>query len=305
MHHYNLSHDNNIIFQINTSTFDDLKNRYSLNIDEILNTITNFIYLSDIDDINTIGTQNATRKASIFTNYIENIDGGFNDLIPCFWSCKDGKIEAMKQKEFSTDQDHPIIKLLFEYCTIIRKNIEQIYHEKNFKDDSGNNMKKIYNLMTQFSYGVSRIYARRVKNFTKNNQTIHVYIGTDKATEPPGFHIGNNFWKAELPVLQSFLHDGIIQDIILHIAQYNGSLCDGYGYNPNWKLSLSMFNDDINIPLWRRNWHPMDNLESSKSFTRPDMSQHDWNKWRLEPPRPYITFSRMKQLARTWKYLSL
>lgn len=104
-------------------------------------------------------------------------------------------------------------------------------------------------------------------------------MGSDKSSEPSeptGFHIGNNLWVAELPVLQTLLHDGDIDDIILNVLDYQGI---------NFIRTLSLKHDVIDLPVWRRNWHTFDDPSTKKSFVDGIVKQEDWDKWRSEPPR--------------------
>lgn len=73
-----------------------------------------------LNDVNSICTETLTELADNFTQYIKNVEIFVPNKIPCFWSCEDGKQQALAQQKYSTDADYPIIKLLFQYCTTIR-----------------------------------------------------------------------------------------------------------------------------------------------------------------------------------------
>lgn len=93
-----------------------------------------------------------------------------------------------------------------------------------------------------------------------------------------------------MPTLNKFLRDGYIGDIILNIIE-NGKLT----------RRLSMKHDRIDLPLWRRNWHPLDGSHTKNSFVQNNVNHNDWDKWRLEPIRPYITYCKFKDIIKLWK----
>jgi hypothetical protein len=224
-----------------------------------------------LEDINSIASPNPTKLVEEFSHQIYSIKDGMINKLPCFWSCREGKLEATAHQEFATDNDYPIIRELFAYCSAAKMRVD--YNET---------------IMTALSYGISRIYALNVKNFPGTK--VHVFLGSDKSSELTGFHVGNNFWKAELPVLQDLLHREMIEDIILHV-------CD----NGIWARTISIKNDTINLPLWRRNWHPLDGEHTKNSYVNSNFTQEDWNTWRSAPPRTYITFSRLRYFAQIWR----
>jgi hypothetical protein len=205
-----------------------------------------------------------------FENYVMSVPNGFSDKLPCFWSCREGRNKAKEYKECCTDDECPIIKSLFDYCKSTGRHDEY---------------------MTELSYAISRLYALNIKNIKKDNKIIHVFMGSDKKSEITGFHVGNNFWKAELPILQNLLCENIINDIILHVYDYEGNHIRDY----------SIKNDDIDLPLWRRNWHILDDISTKNSYVDGITTQEGWDKWRTYPSRPYITYSKMKDIIMRWK----
>lgn len=205
-----------------------------------------------------------------FEHYILSVPNGFSNKLPCFWSCKEGRNQAKKFIECCTDDQCPIIKELFDYCKSTNRHDE---------------------FMTELSYAISRIYTNHIRNIQKDNKIIHVFMGSDKKSEATGFHVGNNFWMAELPILQKLLFDNIITDIILHIYDYDGNHIKDY----------SIKNDEIDLPLWKRNWHPLDDVSTKRSYVDGITLQEDWDKWRNYPPRPYITYSKLKNIIYKWK----
>lgn len=178
-------------------------------------------------------------------------------LQPCFWSCQPGKEMAQRDVYSFTDEDCLVLKRLFAYCSKIK---------------------------LDYGFALSKAYA----SFAAQG-VISVYMGTDKLSEPVGFHIGNNFWSAEFPYLRRLLREGKIADIILKIVE-EGKI----------KREISVSKDTIDLPLWRRNWHPHDGEERKKSFV---WKNNDWQSWRKAPPRPFIRYDRLLYYVRLWKSL--
>lgn len=250
-------------------------NKYQIDAGKILLHIDEMINVMDIKDIDSIGKKDATNLAIQFENYIKGIEGGTVDITPCFWCCKEGRTKALLETQFVTDSGYPIIKLLFEYCTLIK---EQVGKREKY--------------MTLLSFGISRLFASYAKRDVP--QDIHVFMSSDKSIENTGFHIGNNFWMAELPVLHDFLRNNYITDIILHICEKG-----------QWSHDLSIKHDIINLPLWRRKWHPLDGKSTIKSYVDDNFTQNEWDQWRKEPPRKFTTYSKMLNIAYKWKNMAI
>ena len=203
-------------------------------------------------------------------------------LIPCAWSCRPGRDMAATYPTCYTDSDCPIIKLMFNYCSKLNKKI------------CGDNL-WIQKLLTELSYGISRIYVSFVKYAPKVNdkRLLSVFMGTDKPSEGVGFHIDNNFWCAEFPVMRKLLREGFIDDIVLKIIEHNKIVRE-----------LSVKYDMIDLPLWRRSWHPFDGINKKNSFVWSPMKEIDWDKWRSAPPRPHTTYDKILSIAKKWKKMS-
>jgi hypothetical protein len=184
-------------------------------------------------------------------------------LPPCFWSCRDGRKIAKMSTDYCTDDDCMIISSLFKYCSALNK--------INFSE-----------LLVELSFSISRAYA----SLSKDKAIL--FMGSDKSTEAPGFHLYNNLWSAELPILMSKLRNGELQDIVLKIIN-----------NDTVVRELSMKNDVIDLPLWRRNWHPLDG-DNKNIFVDNCKVDSDYDKWRLEPPRSYVRYSTLKNVASKW-----
>jgi len=239
-----------------------------------------------MNDIVTIATENATSLAVKFEERFRESYNKSNTKLPCFWSGKKGREMAKKSEQYINDDDLFSTRVLFEYCSKIRTIIGK-------HDD----------FMTELSFAISRCFVNLIalinvpstsssSSSTKSGKDINIFIGTDKATESTGFHVGNNFWNAELPTLQTLLSMGYVDNLILHVLDYDG----------NYQHILNLRTDNINLPLWKRNWHPLDPVATKKSFVDDILHQEDWEKWRVEPPRNFITYSRMKKIFRFWLY---
>lgn len=176
-------------------------------------------------------------------------------LSPCFWSCRPGKEMARNDADSFTDEDCLVLKRLFTYCSENKLN---------------------------YGFALSQAYA----SFACGG-VISVYMGTDKASEPVGFHVGNNFWCAELPYLRQLLRAGKISDIVFKIVE-EGSV----------KREISVTRDVVDLPLWRRDWHPQDGAETKASFVWDDT---DWESWRKVPPRPFLRYHRLLHYVLLWK----
>lgn len=262
------------------------KNILVPNISNIITTLQNILLEMDELDIRHIGI-----IPGKFSQFIKELHLNYcyssaskcaSDLMPCFWSCRPGRDMARLDSHVYTDADCPIINLMFKYCHILNKNSE--------KDNLS--MQK---LLTNLSYGISRIYASFVQLApkTNNQRIVSVYMGSDKSTERVGFHVNNNFWCAEFPLIRSLMRDGCVDDIVLKIVDCN-----------IFSREISLKSDPIDLPLWRRNWHPLDGADTRISFVRPGMDESDWEKWRQAPPRPFITYDKLQKIINCWRRIS-
>lgn len=166
---------------------------------------------------------------------------------------------------YYTDEDCGVIYQLFKYCSTIK--------EKN-------------SIMINLSFCISMSFAKKAED------TVHIYMSSDKNTEQVGFHLWNNLWSAELPIIYNNYKKGLVKDIILEILDQN---------KPT-KI-LSYVKDCIDLPLWRRNYHPLDG-DKKKCFVDNCITEHQYDQWRLEPPRSFLTYEKLKRLALFWKFLA-
>ncbi len=62
---------------------------------------------------------------------------------------------------------------------------------------------------------------------------------------------------------------------------------------------LSMKTNIIDLPLYRRNWHPFCN-DNRLSYVDNCKIDSEYDKWRLEPPRSSIKYCTLKTVALKW-----
>ena len=228
------------------------------------------VKLNDID-IESIGTNHQTINASNAHEYVKK----FMDLKNTnhtFWAGINARERAMIEPNYKTDNSYGIISLLFNFCSKL----------KTCGFDALQ--------LTNISFAISRIYAAQTTGIAK------IFISSDKPSEKTGLTVGTNLWEAELPVLWNLYHRGIITDIQLYID-------DGVLYNSKWMSGVSMINDKINIPIYRRTWHYLDNDNTKSSFVQANMIKADYDKWRETPPRKAITTTKLKSIIMKWKKL--
>lgn len=258
------------------------------NSEEIITTIQTLLSQLTQNDVYNIGS---VVVANAFTDYVTNQHLHLchqlsqnheikcvSDKMPCFWSTREGREQAFLNQDTFTDYDCPVINLIFGICSKLNKIALKIDFD--------------FQILTELSFGISRIYASFAKLVCmKKPQSVIVFLGTDKPTEEIGLHIGNNFWCAELPTLQDLLNLELIQNIIFKIVK-------------NQKIvgQISKKYDKLELPLYRRSWHPLDDDVTKISYVWPKMLQSDWDKWRCAPPRPYITYHNLLEIIKKWRY---
>lgn len=186
----------------------------------------------------------------------------------CLWSCKNARDKARETK--MTDKDVPFIRFMFNICETCPAS------------------------SLIWSTAISRVHVWHLKG------DVHIYLGSDKQSEASGFHIGNYLWEAELPVLQLLAREGIVKQIWLHVWEV--SLDDKKMLEGKW--SAYAFGLADRVPLWRREWHPLDPAEMKSSFVHSKMKQADFDMWRLTPPRTHITIGGMRRVISKWRYIT-
>lgn len=185
----------------------------------------------------------------------------------CFWAGLEGRKRAHQEKDHLTDDQVPVIRMLFRMLSLIRKN-----------------MKKHDPQMTELSFMVSRVFAYY------SGGTAKIFISQDKSTEEPGYTTGTNLWEAELPMLWELLHLRILDDIHIHLFR-NGS----------WDGPFSIRDERLDFPIWRRNFHKLDAPDTKLSFVEQHYAQDDYDRWRTQPPRRGIMLSSLKRMIARWK----
>ncbi|AMQ10562.1 hypothetical protein [Brazilian marseillevirus] len=208
------------------------------------------------EDFVSVGSGNETQTALEFLSLVKDNEPTIGEKEHLFWS----GMEARKQRINNTvsDADYSYISFLFDLC---QKNKER-YSEQ----------------MTLVSFMISSCFAY----FSRG--TAHVFLSSDKPTEEPGLTTGTNFMEAELPVLQRLKQRGKIQKIL--VSRFVTGI---------WKEPQEM-NGEFDIPVWRRDWHPMDGEETKESFVRKSMTQGEWEEWRKAPPRKSCSWKTLKIL---------
>lgn len=191
-------------------------------------------------DIASIGTAAPLEPARRLISACEAEDD-FSAGRQCFWSCLSVREQASQVPGFATDAQFKSLARLFRLCmTEVQPGPTR----------------------SRLAFAVSRVYAQFARGI------VHVFLGSDKPSEPAGLTIGNNFWEAELPVLQLRKAQGIVTEILVHVQ----------GSTTTW--------EDLDVPLWRRDFHPsLDDPVTRPSFIEAGWSQEQWDQWRQEEPR--------------------
>ncbi|AHC55133.1 hypothetical protein D1R32_gp416 [Tunisvirus fontaine2] len=168
-------------------------------------------------------------------------------------------MEAKKQSVKGTvsDADYPYISYLFGLCK-----------------ENGQYSKQ----MVLVSFMISSCFAY----FSRG--VAHVFLSSDKPTEEAGLTTGTNFMEAELPVLQRLKRRGKISGIFVS------------RFTSGWTEPQEL-NESFDIPVWRRNWHPMDGEQTKKSFVWQNMTQDDWEEWRKTEPRKSCSLGSLRKVT--------
>lgn len=221
-----------------------------------------FSELKEID-VDSIGTTNPTKLAKQIIEVCKEYFIECDNYV--FWSTRPARIKAYElhdEKEYMLDKNHELINSLFEkWCEISGEK------ESTFTTEQ----------MVLISYAISRLYAMQA---TKN---AIIFLGSDKSTEKIGFHVGNNLWQAELFVLRNICKN------ISFIVVDNNITCN---------ITTSQLND---LPIWRREYHTMDDPTNIKSFVKRSYKQSDYDEWRKEPPRKGISYGDLHKYCLKWK----
>lgn len=231
-------------------------------------------YLSQAD-IESIGmeypSEIAKKFVSLFYYLEENGFSGpraFNKSVN-FWSGQHAKIKALEASLELSDSKVPSISAMFDVCRAIHK-VQQQY------DD----------YITLLTSAVSRVFASYAFGAT------NIYISSEKLSESPGLTIPNNFWLAELPLLQSLHKRGVITDIKIHLYDH---------HKQEWNKIVSLFTQEgDNIPIRRRAIHPLDMGGSEDRFKTLHMSDAKKKQWQDSKPRPFITYGGLKRIVHEW-----
>ncbi|BBI30307.1 hypothetical protein QKT49_gp456 [Acanthamoeba castellanii medusavirus] len=232
-------------------------------------------------DFVSIGTGEETPLAREFLDLVqENTDESLLEKERCFWSGMEARERARQKEDAITDDRCSLLSLLFSVCS------------KRRRENGGMHTKQ----ETLFSFCISSAYAYFAHG------TAHVFLSSDKPSERTGLTTGTNFLEAELPVL---LRKGV------RVAVY--LMDDG-----NWKGPIDYGDKNLDLPMWRRDWHPLDGRDSLASYvnvcpsvqsidpalfleSRKEKTQREWDEWRMQPPRTPCQTSLVSFVVKRWK----
>jgi len=225
------------------------------------------------DDVSFLGTSHALPHIDVVHGLARKWMSTPPNVEHAFWTgmvARQHCVVQRNQMSLWRDADCPFTSLLFDLCVAVRES------------QGGRHCAAL----TLISYAISRLYASMARG------TVHVFISSDKPTEPPGLTPGNNFCEAELPVLQDLVHQGLVDDILVYTYTAQSGWANGTPFA------------DIDLPIWRRTWHPLlDPLETKSSFVLQYTTQAEWDAWRLEPPRTFTTLCALRRIVTHWKAL--
>lgn len=263
---------NSCQFVITTNNREVLQKKYeNIPIPYFVEKVKYFTFLLTSEDIDSIGSSSPTKTATEFVKFTSQYNTNTESSEHCFWSGMEAKKKAQSLTNLLKDSDYAVINLLFEICVMVRENNDDTYFEE----------------LTRVSFATSRVFAL----FSKGNA--HIFVSTDKDSEPPGFTCNNNFWDAELPILQMLYFTKVVTNIWLYFYDHTIK---------SWLDPVSIHQTDIDFPIWRRKWHPiLDKVDIKDSFVHQKMTPSQWDSWRKNKPRTYITFQKLKQVIRHWK----
>ena len=258
-------------FHISDKYFIDLDLKYFIDSQKIFIDMLidpGFLRVLNKNDIESIGTSGQTTNATNAVSYINKYMNS-TESHHCFWAGMNARERAMAEPEYKTDVSYNILNVLFNLCSKL----------------------KTVNLLcdlTYISFAISKIYASQTTGIAK------IFISSDKPSEKTGYTVGTNLWEAEFPVIWNLYHSGTITDIQLYID-------DGILYNSKWRNPISIVNDNVNLPIYRRSWHYLDDETTRSSFVLPNMVRADYDKWRTTRPRNFITTTKLKSIILKWR----
>jgi hypothetical protein len=190
-----------------------------------------------------------------------------------FWSGMKGREKAHAQANELSDSSVPSVCLLFDICSEIQK----AEHQDNY-----------LHLSSVLPEIISRVYASKAQG------VVNVYVSSDKNSEDPGLKIGNNFWSAELPILQFLKQNKKVSKVNIHLY---------HPLNNQWEVIDFHSKKSSYIPILRRTAHTV--ISHSKDdikkfeYYRPEQ---EFKKWcEISEPRRVTSVGRMRFFASTWR----
>lgn len=204
----------------------------------------------------------ATATAAIRRALLEEAEGLPAEQVhaPCFWS---GRAAAACAAEMGgvTDKSFRVLRDLFAACSV-------------------------RGTPPAVGYAISGAFAETTRG------TAHVWLSSDKPSEPAGLTVGTNLWEAELPVLQMRRQAGHLAGLCFHVQRDDGT----------WTETAVL---PDHLPIWRRHAHPLDPPTTSASFVTSEKEQHEWDAWRARPPRPLLlTWGQLRAIANKWRHMA-
>ncbi|QDP73342.1 hypothetical protein FOG18_12595 [Legionella israelensis] len=227
-------------------------------------------------DSESIGTEHPTEMAKKFIDLFDYLEkNGFPGATSFkkpvnFWSGEVARKKAFEAVHELSDSQVPSISIMFDVCRAIYK-VQQTY------DD----------FIILLTCSISRVFSSYAFNVA------NVYISSEKKSESAGITVSNNFWLAELPTLMKLHERQLLQDIQIHLYDH---------HREQWNNPVSLFSKEgYEIPVRRRNLHPLDSKELTDRFKTINMSKEEKERWANSQPRPNLTYGKLKIIAQIWR----
>ncbi len=232
----------------------------------------------NLHDSETIGAENPTENARKFMGLFAYLEAnGFPGPSiyrkPVnFWSGEAARSRAVSLETELSDNQAPAIAVMFDLCEAI----QDIQGEYN-------------TWLRLLSASISRIFAMHAFGVA------NVYISSDKPCEDAGLTVGNNFWEAELGILQRRLAKQQISDIRIHVFDHLRQV-----WNPPVSLNSP---EGMGLQIRRRSFHRHDDEAHLDRF-KAGKSEAERELWRQSGQRPTITLGSLKRIAGRWRVYS-
>lgn len=233
------------------------------------------------EDYESIGSTLPTPRTKELIECFESLDqNGFSlaqGNIINFWSGDEAKKRAWNDDSLS-DSKIPAIAVGFDIC----RAIQQIENKKKYHIMA----RKLPNI-------VSAIFSSLAKD------EVRVFISSNKQSEPASIIAGNNFFKAELPVVQRLASQNIVTKIFIYLQSKEGI----------WQHPVEFNSKEADcIPVVRRLPYKSGKVELDDKDSTPFVVIERWkdrnhfkNWCDTAPARPSITLGQLRSIARKFK----